>query len=62
MIVVAGSPRDIIESATHINGDPLLPELAAILRTKVAYLWGMTTTISKAERRRLTKLSNEGLL
>lgn len=61
MIVVAGSPRDIIESATHLNGEPLMPELAAVLRTKVAYLWGMTTTVSKAERRSLARLSKTGL-
>ncbi len=61
MYVVGGSPRDLIERATHVNGSELRPELAALLRTKVAQLWGMTTTITKAERRKLLELEKQGM-
>lgn len=60
--VIAGSPVDIIEKVTALNGgDFNSPTLAAVLRVHVAKLWGMTTTLRKAERRELAKLQKDGL-
>jgi hypothetical protein len=59
--VVSGSPRDIVEQVNHINGGVMAPELSAILRVHVARLWGMTTPISKAERRVLRALQQRGV-
>lgn len=60
--VLAGTPYDVIEKVTYLNGDDPSPELAAMLRIHVAKLWGMTTTISKAERRVLSALQKKGVL
>lgn len=60
--VVAGSPVDIIEKVTALNGgDFSSPTLGAFLRVHVAKLWGMTTQLRKAERRGLMQLQREGL-
>lgn len=60
--VTAASPVDIIEKVTSINGDDFNSiTLVAFLRVHIAKLWGMTTEISKVERRDLARLQIEGL-
>ncbi len=60
--VTAGTPYDIIDKVTAINGGDLSSlQLTAILRLHVAKLWGMTTTITKPERKVLANLQRESL-
>ncbi len=59
--VKAGTPYDIVEQVTLLNGKELPLGIAIMLRVHVAKLWGMTTTLTKAERRERQRLMKEGL-
>lgn len=59
--VVAGSPFDVVDAVTRLNNKDFEPELAVLLRVQLARLWGMNTTITKPERKVLSRLQQKGL-
>ena len=60
--VKAGTPYDIVEQVILLNGTGLTLGIATMIRVHVAKLWGMTTTLSKQERKEHNRLLREGTL
>jgi hypothetical protein len=59
--VQSGEPYDIVDRVTYLNNLELSPESSTIAKALVARLWGMTTALTRLEKRWLAKKQDEFL-